>query len=170
MKSSKSGKHFDFKFLSLWTLKNTFRYKLLLRPLCLYFANCVSSLGYRVQIMITIAHSDIIFCESQPSEKYYHEKSHNRFLVRPFPLLIKVNPSTILRCNDVYIRIRKCDGVSHCGNVDDVVAVKAVTFCQARYKLLRKKTNLSDPRRTINTVIVVKICPHATKFDAEKNP
>ena len=83
--------------------------------------------------------------------------------------MIKVNPSTILRYNDVYIRIGKCDGVSHYDTVDDVVVVKTVTFCQARYELLHKKTNLSDARGTINTVIAVKICPHATKFSAEKD-
>lgn len=92
---------------------------------------------------------------------------HNRFHVRSFPLLIKVNPSTILRY-DVCIRIRKCDAVSQCGDADDVVVIKTITFCQARYELLRKTTDLSDVRCTINTVIAVKFCPHATKFGVEK--
>ena len=54
------------------------------------------------------------------------------------------------------------------GKADDVVFIKTVTFCQARYELLHKTTILSDARHRINTVIAVKICPHATKFGVEK--
>jgi hypothetical protein len=52
--------------------------------------------------------------------------------------------------------------------VVDVVVIKTVTFCQARYELFHKKTIFSYARNTINAVIAVKISPHATKFGFEK--